>query len=181
MGIELMTSSLPRMRSTPELHRLLYFLRAENEVRTRDPQLGRLMLYQLSYFRFVQEKSGRAACSLMEWEVVDSNHRTLRERIYSPPQLPLCEPPMAFFSFRADRGIRTHDPEITNHVLWPTELYRRGVFSPSSLKGIAKVGVFSETAKNFCIIFSSRPRESRRWTPCPDNTRHIGPPACPGG
>ena len=48
MGIELMTSSLPRMRSTPELHRLY---RAENEVRTRDPQLGRLMLYQLSYFR----------------------------------------------------------------------------------------------------------------------------------
>ena len=25
--------------------------RAEDEVRTRDPQLGRLMLYQLSYFR----------------------------------------------------------------------------------------------------------------------------------
>ena len=49
MGIELMTSSLPRMRSTPELHRLLSG--AENEVRTRDPQLGRLMLYQLSYFR----------------------------------------------------------------------------------------------------------------------------------
>ena len=49
MGIELMTSSLPRMRSTPELHRL--FIRAEDEVRTRDPQLGRLMLYQLSYFR----------------------------------------------------------------------------------------------------------------------------------
>ena len=80
MGIELMTSSLPRMRSTPELHRLY---RAENEVRTRDPQLGRLMLYQLSYFRI----------NSYLWEVVDSNHRTLRERIYSPPQLPLCEPP----------------------------------------------------------------------------------------
>ena len=51
MGIELMTSSLPRMRSTPELHRLTVCLGAENEVRTRDPQLGRLMLYQLSYFR----------------------------------------------------------------------------------------------------------------------------------
>ena len=49
MGFELMTSSLPRMRSTPELHRLLFG--AEDEVRTRDPQLGRLMLYQLSYFR----------------------------------------------------------------------------------------------------------------------------------
>ena len=27
--------------------------------------------------------------------------------------------------FWAGRGIRTHDPEITNHVLWPTELCRR--------------------------------------------------------
>ena len=26
---------------------------AEDEARTRDPQLGRLMLYQLSYFRMV--------------------------------------------------------------------------------------------------------------------------------
>ena len=30
---------------------MLIFFRAENEVRTRDPQLGKLMLYQLSYFR----------------------------------------------------------------------------------------------------------------------------------
>ena len=50
MRFELMTSSLPRRRSTPELHRRSFF-GAENEVRTRDPQLGRLMLYQLSYFR----------------------------------------------------------------------------------------------------------------------------------
>ena len=49
MGFELMTSSLPRMRSTPELHWPL--TGAEDEVRTRDPQLGSLMLYQLSYFR----------------------------------------------------------------------------------------------------------------------------------
>ena len=26
-------------------------MRAEDEAQTRDPQLGRLMLYQLSYFR----------------------------------------------------------------------------------------------------------------------------------
>ena len=50
--IELVTPSLPRKYSTPELHRQLFFLtRAEDEIRTRDPQLGRLMLYQLSYFR----------------------------------------------------------------------------------------------------------------------------------
>ena len=49
-GIEPATSSLPRKRSTPELHRLFY-RGAEDGIRTRDPQLGRLMLYQLSYFR----------------------------------------------------------------------------------------------------------------------------------
>jgi hypothetical protein len=26
---------------------------------------------------------------------------------------------------RADEGIRTPDPEITNHVLWPAELHRQ--------------------------------------------------------
>ena len=46
--VELGTSSLPRMRSTTEL---LQQVRAENGAQTRDPQLGRLVLYQLSYFR----------------------------------------------------------------------------------------------------------------------------------
>ena len=36
-----------------------FLLRAENETRTRDPNLGKVMLYQLSYFRkyllFVKE------------------------------------------------------------------------------------------------------------------------------
>jgi hypothetical protein len=74
-GIEPLTFSLPRKRSTPELHRLYsqWFMtksgcttqkykhpifskerfRAEDGIRTRGPQLGRLMLYQLSYFRFL--------------------------------------------------------------------------------------------------------------------------------
>ncbi len=30
-----------------------FFLGAENETRTRDPQLGKLVLYQLSYFRMI--------------------------------------------------------------------------------------------------------------------------------
>ncbi len=29
------------------------------------------------------------------------------------------------YAFRASCRIRTNDPEITNHVLWPTELKRR--------------------------------------------------------
>ena len=55
MRFELMTSSLPRRRSTPELrgHESLGAPKtgAGDETRTRDPQLGRLMLYQLSYTR----------------------------------------------------------------------------------------------------------------------------------
>ena len=34
---------------------MLGFLRAVNEARTRDPQLGKLMLYQLSYYRIAME------------------------------------------------------------------------------------------------------------------------------
>ena len=107
MGFELMTSSLPRMRSTPELHRQCG---AENEVRTRGPQLGRLMLYQLSYFR--DTYCGREGIRTPEG---------VRQQIYSLPQLATLVPSRYFFqssqTCRADRGIRTHDPEITNHVL----------------------------------------------------------------
>ena len=64
-GVEPATSSLPRMRSTTELHQqhelpcslllekyeCINKNRAENGAQTRDPQLGRLVLYRLSYFR----------------------------------------------------------------------------------------------------------------------------------
>ena len=33
-------------------------IRAENGTQTRDPQLGRLVLYRLSYFRMISLKSG---------------------------------------------------------------------------------------------------------------------------
>jgi hypothetical protein len=60
-GLEPVTSSLPRTRSTTELHRQprtllkqkLKRVRAGDEARTRDLQLGRLPLYQLSYSRIV--------------------------------------------------------------------------------------------------------------------------------
>ena len=52
MGFEPMTSSLPRKRSTPELHRQK---RAGDRVRTGDIQLGRLTLYQLSYSRLITD------------------------------------------------------------------------------------------------------------------------------
>ena len=50
-GFEPVASSLPRKRSTPELHRPNKKIRAGDQVRTGDIQLGRLTLYQLSYSR----------------------------------------------------------------------------------------------------------------------------------
>ena len=38
---------------------------------------------------------------------------------------------MAFALFGASCRIRTNDPEITNHVLWPTELKRLSLQSQS--------------------------------------------------
>ena len=39
------------MLSTVHIRSLAFFIGAGNGVRTRDPQLGKLMLYQLSYSR----------------------------------------------------------------------------------------------------------------------------------
>ena len=46
--------------------------RAEDGAQTRDPQLGRLMLYQLSYFR----KKPKTFQVLRMWAKMDSNHRS---------------------------------------------------------------------------------------------------------
>ena len=43
---------------------------AENGAQTRDPQLGRLVLYQLSYFRITLKQH-----LFKRWAKMDSNHR----------------------------------------------------------------------------------------------------------
>ena len=57
--------------------------RAENGTQTRDPQLGRLVLYRLSYFR----KQMLSHHRVKSWAVMDSNHRRLRQLSYSQPHL----------------------------------------------------------------------------------------------
>ena len=60
---------------------------AEDEVRTRDPQLGRLMLYRLSYFRIFQSKSPivlvRAFCGRRWIRTTEG----INQQIYSLPHL----------------------------------------------------------------------------------------------
>ena len=53
-------------KSNSSFDNYLTFRRAEDGAQTRDPQLGRLMLYQLSYFRIF----------LSVWAKMDSNHRS---------------------------------------------------------------------------------------------------------
>ena len=89
MGCEPMTSSLPRKCSTPELH--WQWRRAEDEARTRDPNLGRVMLYQLSYFRLL---------CIFETFGGEGRIRTsevVRQQIYSLPHLAALEPPHFWF------------------------------------------------------------------------------------
>ena len=47
--------------------------KAKDEIRTRDPNLGKVMLYQLSYFRSIFLKSTAAYNSKRRW--ADSNRR----------------------------------------------------------------------------------------------------------
>ena len=73
------------------------------------------MLYQLSYFRICGGRWTRTT----EPEGADLQSAAIAAM--RSPQVSLKQ----FVKARAERGIRTHDPEITNHVLWPTELFRR--------------------------------------------------------
>ena len=82
-GLEPVTSSLPRKRSTSELHRPAtpintgIHVRAGDEIRTRDIQLGRLTLYQLSYSRiFVLLAKVIKLLETIKWGEQDSNLRS---------------------------------------------------------------------------------------------------------
>ena len=141
MGFELMTSSLPRMRSTPELHRLNG---AENEVRTRDPQLGRLMLYQLSYFRVPFDL----------WGEQDSNLRRHRQQIYSLPQLAtLVSPQIPISSAEPMGGFEPSTPRL--QITCSGQLsYIGSISNVVSQKGTAKIGIYSKITKNFRDFFA---------------------------
>ena len=81
MRFELMTSSLPRRRSTPELrgresNTFAVNIGAGDETRTRDPQLGRLMLYQLSYTRPNKFGLRNSNCEILVCCVLFSNSKS---------------------------------------------------------------------------------------------------------
>ena len=98
------------------------------------------MLYQLSYFRKIFVGGGGLEPPNPEGADLQS------------AAIATMRTSHGVLSFRADRGIRTHDPEITNHVLWPTELYRR-VQRPSFAERDCKGRHYFGVCKLFSIFF----------------------------
>ena len=131
-GIEPVTSSLPRKCSTPELQRPenaslpVECSRAGDETRTRDIQLGRLMLYQLSYSRLCRSVGGAVpaapkGCCLAPnewWGEQDSNLRSRKTAdLQSAPVGHLGISPFDRPT-GANEGTRTPDRLITNQLLY---------------------------------------------------------------
>ncbi len=111
-------------------------LGAKNGTRTRDPDLGKVVLYQLSYFR--------KYCELLLGIASDFNLSTN----------------ISLFSFGAKNGTRTRDPDLgkvvlyqlsyfRNHFFKLTLLFRRGLFRFC----VAKLGVIFGLTKYFWNFF----------------------------
>gem|GEM_PF-2915802 len=94
---------------------------------------------------------------LIEWVVMDSNHRSRKTAdLQSAPFGHSGNHP--FVRFGASCRIRTNDPEITNHVLWPTELKRQNPCSRRAsqtdcIRNGCKDTTIFQTAKTFGRFF----------------------------
>ncbi len=125
-GLEPVTSSLPRRCSTTELQG---HFGAGDGTRTRDPQLGRLMLYQLSYSRVVTRSPPMGA---IWWGEVDLNHCRQCRRVYSPLPLATRASPRRV-DFRSWRRDLNPQPAAYKAAALPIEpRQRRGLMSPEA-------------------------------------------------
>ncbi len=93
------------------VHASRWSLGAGNGTRTRDVQLGRLTLYQLSYSRVFYLGHH---FETVWWRGEDSNLRRLSQQIYSLPPLAAREP----LPSGAGDGTRTRNLLITNQLLY---------------------------------------------------------------
>ena len=93
---------------------------AEDEVRTRDPQLGRLMLYRLSYFRnflrktlFFKIKARSVICRAFSGRRWIRTTEGINQQIYSLPHLAtLVFSQNSFRTFEPMEGIEPTTPRL---------------------------------------------------------------------
>ena len=150
------------------------------------------MLYQLSYFR--KNKPHQSSFSLSARDVATpigsaSGKRWIRttegvrQQIYSLPHLATLVSSQYFHSCcillqnsGADGGIRTHDPEITNHVLWPTELHRHSTVTGCKGRDIFYVCKFFQKFffKILIFLLSTALLSTFKELPTPDLYYFVG-------
>ena len=119
---------------------------------TRDPQLGRLVLYRLSYFRRGLRYSRLCGCGWIRTTEVEDSRFTVCPiwPLWNTPsfQSSLFKVHYFFACARASSRTRTNDRWITNLVLY--QLSYRGVVFPLPTKKRAKVLLFFDMTKYFC-------------------------------
>ena len=142
MGIELMTSSLPRMRSTPELHRLILLSGKRGSNSRPSAWKADALPTELLPHRVM-------------WGEQDSNLRRHRQQIYSLPQLAtLVSPQLLCFLFEPIEGFEPTTPRL--QITCSGQLSYIGV-SLSLPKGTAKIDIILYSPKLFEKIFSIVP------------------------
>ena len=119
-GVEPVTSSLPRKRSTTELHRHKPASPAKLSLSRIKERETRLELATLSLEGWCSTNWATPAFNLIVGREGFEPSK-LSQQIYSLPHLAALEPPQQ----GAGEGIRTPDMLITNQLLWPTELHRQ--------------------------------------------------------
>ena len=130
---------------------------AEDEVRTRDPQLGRLMLYRLSYFRFSKQKPDHQVYRAFSGRRWIRTTEGINQQIYSLPHLAtLVFSQNSLRTFEPMEGIEPTTPRLQItcsgqlSYIGNIVLTRSGGLFP---KGIAKVDIFFNSAKLFNLFF----------------------------
>ena len=119
-GIEPLTFSLPRKRSTPELHRLIptkvsfCFDASGRRGSNSRPTAWKAVALPTELLPRFRYKSVVGASGL---EPLNP-----KERIYSPPQLPLCDAPILYFLL--DLLFSTNQSTVTLVGFEPTRLWR---------------------------------------------------------
>ena len=158
MGFELMTSSLPRMRSTPELHRHSFERGRRIELPFPAWKAGIIAIIRTPLF-----KGGRLIFRSNAWEEVDSNHRTRRSGFTVRRNCHYANLPSSFFPFEPIEGFEPTTPRL--QITCSGQLSYIGGFSVlQSLKGTAKVDIILENA-NFFQSFSTSSRSIDRMLP----------------
>ena len=145
--------------------------RAEDGSRTRYLQLGRLSLYQMSYFREEGVSLGvhvKCGCGISIFNIHTSpahshwhshalrGERRIRtsegcaNRFTVCPIWPLWNLPAicSDLIYGADGRIRTADRLITNQLLWPAELHRQHA------KNIKKADLFEKGLQKYILLFN---------------------------